>query len=80
MCYRQKLWRNEIAVRKRLAMFARRNTKEDILFNLNTSSGMSGGCIGRGCKMCMMEELEFGIVIWIGVEKLTFPISVTQKA
>ena len=42
VCYRQKLWRNEIAVRKRLAMFARRNTKEDIIFNLNTSSGMSG--------------------------------------
>ena len=47
ICYRNKLWRNEIAVRKRLeqAKMLRRNTKEDIIFNLATSSGMSGGLV-----------------------------------
>ena len=42
ICYRNKLWRNEINVRKRMAMMTRRNTKEDIIFNLSKSSGMSG--------------------------------------
>ena len=41
VCYRSKLWRNEIATRKRLAR-GKKNFKEDILFNLATSSGMSG--------------------------------------
>ena len=41
VCYRSKLWRNEIATRKRLAR-GRKSFKEDILFNLATSSGMSG--------------------------------------
>ena len=41
VCYRSKLWRNEIATRKRLAR-GNRNVKEDIIFNLATSSGMSG--------------------------------------
>ena len=42
ICYRNKLWRNEINVRKRMARKMKRNTKEDIIFNLSTSSGMSG--------------------------------------
>ena len=42
ICYRNKLWRNEINVRKRMARMTRRNTKEDIIFNLSKSSGMSG--------------------------------------
>ena len=43
VCYRNRLWRNEIATRKRLETRVRRkNTKEEIIFNLNTSSGMSG--------------------------------------
>ena len=42
ICYRNKLWRNEINVRKRMARRIKRNTKEDIIFNLSTSSGMSG--------------------------------------
>ena len=43
MCYRNRLWRNEIATRKRLETRVRRkNTKEEIIFNLNASSGMSG--------------------------------------
>ena len=41
VCYRSKLWRNEIATRKRLAR-GKKSFKEDILFNLATSSGMSG--------------------------------------
>ena len=41
VCYRSKLWRNEIATRKRLAR-GNKSSKEDILFNLATSSGMSG--------------------------------------
>ena len=40
VCYRDRLWRNEIATRKRL-MKGKRNEKEDIIFNLATSSGMS---------------------------------------
>ena len=39
--YRSKLWRNEIATRKRIAR-GKKNLKEDIIFNLATSSGMSG--------------------------------------
>ena len=43
VCYRNRLWRNEIATRKRLETRVRRkNTKEEIIFNLNASSGMSG--------------------------------------
>ena len=43
VCYRNRLWRNEIATRKRLeTRIRRKNTKEEIIFNLNTSSGMSG--------------------------------------
>ena len=38
---KNKLWRNELATRKRLAR-AKKNTKADILFHLATSSGMSG--------------------------------------
>ena len=41
LCYRSKLWRNEIAIRKRIAK-GKKNFKEDIIFNLATSSGMSG--------------------------------------
>ena len=36
-----KLWRNELATRKRLAR-EKKNVKADILFHLATSSGMSG--------------------------------------
>ena len=39
--YRVKLWRNEIATRKRISR-GKNNLKEDIIFNLATSSGMSG--------------------------------------
>ena len=42
VCYRNKLWRNEIAVRRRIATIKRKNTKEEIIFHLATSSGMSG--------------------------------------
>ena len=42
VCYRNKLWRNEIATRKRLSRVGEKNFKEDIIFNLATSSGMSG--------------------------------------
>ena len=43
VCYRNKLWRNEIATRKRLeTRLRRKNTKEDIIFHLSKSSGMSG--------------------------------------
>ena len=41
VCYRNRLWRNEIASRKRLAK-GKKCGKEEILFNLATSSGMSG--------------------------------------
>ena len=41
VCYKSKLWRNEISTRKRLAR-GKNNTKSDILFNLATSGGMSG--------------------------------------
>ena len=41
VCYKTKLWRNELATRKRL-LRERRNEKSDILFHLATSSGMSG--------------------------------------
>ena len=48
VCYRNKLWRNEIATRKRLeTRIRRKNTKEEIIFNLNTSSGMSGKALQR---------------------------------
>ena len=48
VCYRNKLWRNEIATRKRLeTRIRRKNTKEEIFFNLNTSSGMSGKALQR---------------------------------
>ena len=51
MCYRNRLWRNEIATRKRLETRVRRkNTKEEIIFNLNASSGMSGEEIFRKKK------------------------------
>ena len=40
--------RNEIATRKRLeTRIRRKNTKEEIIFNLNTSSGMSGKALQR---------------------------------
>ena len=43
VCYRDRLWRNEIAARKRLIRGSRRkNSKSEILFNLANSSGMSG--------------------------------------
>ena len=41
VCYKTKLWRNELATRKRL-LRERRNDKSDILFHLATSGGMSG--------------------------------------
>ena len=41
VCYKTKLWRNELATRKRL-LRERRNEKSDILFHLATSGGMSG--------------------------------------
>ena len=41
VCYKSKLWRNEIATRRRLAR-GNKNKKGDILFNLATSGGMSG--------------------------------------
>ena len=46
VCYRSKRWRNEIATRKRIAK-GKNNSKEDILFNLATSSGMSGVRVER---------------------------------
>ena len=42
VCYKSKLWRNEIATRKRLAHGMNKNKKADILFNLATSGGTSG--------------------------------------
>ena len=41
-CYKRKLWRNEIATRKRMAGRLQKTTKSDILFNLATSGGLSG--------------------------------------
>merc|ERR1712240_665181 len=41
VCYRNRLCRNEIASRKRLGKMNKR-AKEEILFNLAASSGMSG--------------------------------------
>ena len=57
VCYRNKLWRNEIATRKRLeTRIRRKNTKEEIIFNLNTSSGMSGKALRR------RKRTDFSIV------------------
>ena len=56
VCYRNRLWRNEIATRKRLETRVRRkNTKEEIIFNLNASSGMSGEEIFRKKKTNLMD-------------------------
>jgi len=63
ICYRNKLWRNEITTRKRIALLRRRNTKEDIIFNLSTSSGMSGvrmknEIIKEGSTASVYDELS----------------------
>ena len=36
-CYKRKLWRNEIATRRRMAGRLHKSEKSDILFNLATS-------------------------------------------
>ena len=42
-CYKRKLWRNEIATKRRMASrLTKKTDKSDILFNLSTSGGLSG--------------------------------------
>ena len=59
VCYRNKLWRNEIATRKRLETRLRRqNTKEEIIFHLSKSSGMSGRKILFRMKSCVFNYYQ----------------------
>ena len=59
VCYRNKLWRNEIATRKRLETRLRRqNTKEEIIFHLSKSSGMSGRKILFRLESCVFNNYQ----------------------